>query len=158
MPVRPQVTAPTEAPLATVRGSPRDETLNDLTRRAPANNLRIWTFVGEGANVELLIRRAVVTTIAAGAVSVALAGAAPPALAEGLAGSPLTCTSSFDVMTLPEIRMQAERNGIPAAAALAMFAKVDGNEDGWICQKRMPSPLPNHYNFVDNQAVGLGRA
>ena len=73
----------------------------------------------------------------------------PPASAE-------TCTASYDVMTLPEIRAQAGRNGIPLAVAEGMFAKVDKNADGWICQKRMPSPLPNHYNFVDNQAIGLG--
>ena len=80
------------------------------------------------------------------------ASAQPPA------GSAETCTSSYQPMTLPEILAQAERNGIPEENARNMFEKVNKNEDAWICQKKMPSPLVNHYNFVDNQAVGTDRS
>ena len=80
---------------------------------------------------------------------------AEPASAGGPAGSAATCPPSFDAMTLPAILAQAAGNGVPEQVARSMFRRVDKNDDGWICQKRMLSPLPNHYTFVDNQAVGL---
>ena len=103
------------------------------------------------------MRRSLVSVGAAITISGAFTATAHLALAERPSGSAETCTASFDPMTLPDILAQAQRNGIPESSARGMFAKVDGNQDGWICQKRMPSPLLNHYNFVDNQAVGLAR-
>ena len=93
--------------------------------------------------------------VCAAAVVIGFVGCvAEPALAGAPSGAD-TCTQSFDGITLADIRAQAQRNGIPELVALNMFATVDKNSDGWICQKKMPSPLTNHYNFVDNQAVGL---
>jgi hypothetical protein len=96
--------------------------------------------------------------IAALFVISAIGGLAGPASAGNPAGSAETCTSSFEAMTLPAILAQAERNGIPEDRAREMFDSVNKNDDAWICQKKMPSPLSNHYNFVDNQAVGTDRS
>jgi hypothetical protein len=79
------------------------------------------------------------------------------ALAAPPAGSTATCTASFEAMTLEEILELAELVGVPEANARRMFDSVNKNEDAWICAKKMPSPDPTHYNFVDNQAVGLER-
>ena len=58
-------------------------------------------------------------------------------------------------MTLPDLLAQAARLGVPEDRARGLFAKVNKNGDAWICQLKLPGEATN-FNFVDNQAVGLG--
>jgi hypothetical protein len=81
-------------------------------------------------------------------LTVITTAAAPAAHATPPPGSAESCTRSFESMTLEQILVQAERNGIPEADARAMFERVNMNEDDWICQKQLSGE--NHYNFVDN--------
>ena len=81
-----------------------------------------------------------------GLLGVMQASARPPA------GSPETCAPSFDLITLPELLAQAERNGIPQEREQATFHRVNKNGDEWICQKQLSGE--NHYNFIDNQSIG----
>lgn len=91
---------------------------------------------------------AAVVVVASMAVGVGVVGASPPP------GSAETCTADYQAMTLPELLAQAERNGVSEENARNAFDDVNKNDDAWICSKRLPSPLVNHYNFLDNQAVG----
>jgi hypothetical protein len=79
---------------------------------------------------------------------------AQPALARPPAGSAETCTAAYEALTLPQLLEQARRNGIAEEDARRLFESVNNNEDDWICSKDQPSPLENHYNFIDNQAIG----
>jgi hypothetical protein len=73
-------------------------------------------------------------------------------------GTANTCPADYQALTLPELLAQAERNGVSEQDARNAFEDVNKNEDAWICSKRMPSPLVNHYNFIDNQAVGNAKS
>ena len=84
-----------------------------------------------------------------------LALAGDSVLAKPPAGSAATCTASYDAMTQEEILELAEEVGVPEENALRMWESVNKNEDDWICAKKTGSPDPTHYNFVDNQALGL---
>ena len=82
---------------------------------------------------------------------VGTASAKPPA------GSAATCPPSYQAMTLEAQLAQAERLGVPEALARNMFARVNKNEDAWICQTKLPGDALS-YNFIDNQAVGRDRS
>jgi hypothetical protein len=75
------------------------------------------------------------------------------ALAEPPAGSADTCPPRYQAMTLEALLAQAERLGVPEAQARNLFARVNKNQDAWICQMKLPGDATN-FNFVDNQAVG----
>ena len=97
----------------------------------------------------------VAIAIVLGLVSVVLV--APAADAGPPAGTATTCTPSFDAMTLEQVLVLADEVGVPEENARRMFESINKNDDAWICVKKMPSPDPTHYNFVDNQAVGLDK-
>jgi hypothetical protein len=73
-------------------------------------------------------------------------------------GNANTCPADYQAMTLPDLLAQAQRNGVSEQDARNAFDDVNNNEDAWICSKRLPSPLVNHYNFIDNQAVGHAKS
>jgi hypothetical protein len=79
------------------------------------------------------------------------------ALADPPAGSAGTCPPRYQAMTLEAQLAQAERLGVPEAAARNLFEKVNKNEDAWVCQRKLPGDELS-YNFIDNQAVGLDRS
>ena len=79
------------------------------------------------------------------------------ALAEPPAGSAATCPPRYQAMTLEALLAQAERLGVPENRARNLFNFVNKNEDAWICQKKLPGDA-THFNFIDNQAVGLDRS
>jgi hypothetical protein len=78
-------------------------------------------------------------------------------LAEPPAGSADTCPADYQAMTLEALLAQAEGLGVPEAQARNLFERVNKNEDAWICQKKLPGDA-THFNFIDNQAVGLDRS
>ena len=75
-------------------------------------------------------------------------------LADPPAGSALTCPTRYESITLEQLLAQAQRNGVSEDTARQMFEFVNKNDDSWICQEKLPGE--NHYNFVDNQALGRG--
>jgi hypothetical protein len=79
------------------------------------------------------------------------------ALAEPPAGSADTCPPRYQAMTLEALLAQAERLGVPEAQARNLFARVNKNQDAWICQTKLPGDATS-FNFVDNQAVGRDRS
>ncbi len=79
------------------------------------------------------------------------------ALADPPAGSAGTCPPRYQAMTLEALLDQAERLGVPEAQARNLFARVNKNEDAWICQTKLPGDALS-YNFIDNQAVGRDRS
>ena len=85
-----------------------------------------------------------------------LVGSALPAWAGPPAGSATTCPPRYEAMTLADILAQAQRLGVPEERARALFARVNKNQDDWICQEKLPGE-EDDFNFADNQAVGLDR-
>jgi hypothetical protein len=79
------------------------------------------------------------------------------ALAEPPAGSADTCPADYQAMTREALLDQAKRLGIPEDRARTLFAKVNKNQDAWICQTKLPGDATS-FNFIDNQAVGLDRS
>jgi hypothetical protein len=51
----------------------------------------------------------------------------------------------------------ANRLGVPEDQARNLFLRVNKNEDAWVCQRKLPGDA-THFNFIDNQAVGLDRS
>lgn len=84
----------------------------------------------------------------------ALAG--PAASAHGPGGSATTCPRPYTAVTYAELLAQAQRLGVPEAAARGLYARVNKNADAWICQLKLPG-AETHFSFIDNQAVGLER-
>jgi hypothetical protein len=76
------------------------------------------------------------------------------ALAEPPAGSAATCPPRYQAMTLQALLAQAQRLRVPEERARNLFERVNKNEDTWICQTKLPGDA-THFNFIDNQAVGL---
>ena len=76
------------------------------------------------------------------------------AVADPPAGNMLTCPTRYESITLEQLLAQAQRNGVSEDKASQMFEFVNKNDDSWICQEKLPGE--NHYNFVDNQALGRG--
>ncbi|MEA3055384.1 MAG: hypothetical protein QOD30_816 [Actinomycetota bacterium] len=99
-----------------------------------------------GMHKRLIITAATLLLSTASSCVVDVAYASPPS------GSATTCTPSFEPMTHEAILAQAQRNGIPEERAEGMWVHVNKNGDDWICQKQLQGE--NHYDFVDNQAVG----
>ena len=91
--------------------------------------------------------------VAAMLVSGALVSVVGTASAEPPAGSADTCPPRYQAMTLEALLAQAERLGVPEAQARNLFARVNNNQDAWICQTKLPGEATS-FNFVDNQAVG----
>ena len=95
--------------------------------------------------------------VVAGPLSSALlAPIALPASAQPPSGSADTCPPSYDPITLQALLSQGQRLGIPEERARGLYAFVNKNGDGWICQKKLPGDDTN-FNFVDNQAIGRDR-
>ncbi len=86
-----------------------------------------------------------------------MAGSAAAASAQPPAGSAATCPPRYQAMTLEALLAQAERLGVPEADARNLFARVNKNDDAWICQTKLPGGATS-FNFIDNQAVGLDRS
>lgn len=82
---------------------------------------------------------------------------AAPAWADPPEGSAQTCPPTYQVMTLADLIAQAEGNGIGEQKARAMFARVNKNQDDWICQENLPGDPATSFNFIDNQALGRDR-
>jgi hypothetical protein len=90
-------------------------------------------------------------------VALVVAGSAAAASAQPPAGSAETCPPRYQAMTLEALLSQAERLGVPEAQARNLFARVNKNEDAWICQTKLPGDATS-FNFIDNQAVGRDRS
>ena len=97
-----------------------------------------------------------IKTVAAVCLTTWMLGAAP-ASASPPPGSAQTCPADYQAMTLPQLIAQAERNGVGEQRARALFARVNKNQDDWICQAGLPGDPATSFNFIDNQAVGLDR-
>ena len=91
------------------------------------------------------------------AMALVMAGSAAAASAQPPAGSGATCPPRYQAMTLEALLDQAEPLGVPEAQARNLFARVNKNEDAWICQTKLPGDALSR-NFIDNQAVGLDRS
>jgi hypothetical protein len=72
-------------------------------------------------------------------------------------GSAGTCPADYQAMTLQALVDQANRLGVPEDQARNLFLRVNKNEDAWVCQRKLPGDA-THFNFIDNQAVGLDRS
>ncbi len=96
------------------------------------------------------------SALVSGLVALTLLLTGTVATAKQPAGSATTCPPRYTPMTLSDILDQAQRLGIPEAAARNLFSTVNKNSDSWICQRKLPGD-DTDINFLDNQAVGLDR-